>query len=154
MKTSVAAIMVAAAAVSLAGCGSSKVASMLGTGKTAVPQEQYVQSNQNLAMPPDLRLPAPGSGASSAQAAAYTPPPQTAQTNSLYASEPSVAPRPAQPAGDIYDQYGISKYKPDGTKKTDAELQEELKQAYLLKKRQANPNYGTVWNLGSLFSGN
>ena len=54
---------------------------------------------------------------------------------------------------DIYAQYGISKYRADGTRKTEGELSAELKQAMIAKKRQANPNYGTIWNMGNIFSG-
>jgi hypothetical protein len=42
--------------------------------------------------------------------------------------------------------------KPDGTRKTDYELQQELRQVYISRKRAQNPNYGTIMNIGSVFS--
>jgi hypothetical protein len=53
---------------------------------------------------------------------------------------------------DIYAEYGVSKLKPDGTAKTPAELQTELKQAILKRKQQQNPGYGTIRNIGNIFS--
>jgi len=56
-----------------------------------------------------------------------------------------------QPEGDVYERNGISKVRPDGTPKTDQELQAELKALYLAKKRQKNPSYGTIFNIGNIF---
>ena len=55
------------------------------------------------------------------------------------------------PAGDIYDQYGISKINPDGTHKTTLQLRDELSAAMLKKRQQTNPKYGTFANIGAIF---
>lgn len=49
--------------------------------------------------------------------------------------------------------YNISRTKPDGTAKTAAEINNELRLAIKAEKRRANPNYGTVFNIGNIFSG-
>lgn len=55
---------------------------------------------------------------------------------------------------DAYQKYGISKTRPDGKPKTQGELEKELLAAIQAEKRKSNPNYGTVWNMGNIFSGN
>ena len=67
----------------------------------------------------------------------------------LYASPPVAA---APVRRDIYTEYGISKLKPDGTAKTVEELKAELKVAILKRKQQQNPGYGTIRNIGAIFS--
>jgi hypothetical protein len=52
---------------------------------------------------------------------------------------------------DAYQRFGISKTKPDGTPKTQAELDRELLEAVRAEKRKQNPNYGTVFNMGRIF---
>ena len=54
-------------------------------------------------------------------------------------------------APDIFEQYGISKVKADGTAKSPQQLRDELSAAILKKKRDKNPNYGTAANIGSIF---
>lgn len=127
-------LMVSAA---LAGCGSA-ARSMLERDDSAV----QASANPNLAMPPDLRLPPPGSAPP--PAASYTPPP------SAGAPAAPVDPRPVY-GDDIYAQAGISVNKPDGTRKSNQELREELRKYYIAQKRQQNPSYGTVFNMGGVF---
>ena len=52
---------------------------------------------------------------------------------------------------DKYAKAGISLTRADGTKKTEGELDNELRAYHLAKKRQQNPNYGTVFNMGNIF---
>ncbi len=165
MKQGASALLIAAVALALGGCGETRLTDMLSGGKPSAAGNMQVQTNQNLAMPPDLRLPQPGAASSEAQVATYDPPADDSMTNEnlveqgLPDDQPAAAPAqgavktaaPAQPAGDIYDRYGISKTRPDGTKKSDGELQAELKKAYLAKKRQSEPGYGTIWNVGAIF---
>lgn len=129
----------------LAGCSTSSMSSLLG-GAPEPRTTVSAQAAPDLSMPPDLQLPPPGSA----------PPPAAAQTYDTASLDPApgtVAAAPSQPGtGDIYDQFGISKFHPDGRKKTDEELRTELKQAYLARKKQQNPGYGTIFNIGSLFS--
>jgi hypothetical protein len=138
-------------ALALAGC-----TSLLGgdnPAKLGGPSTVTVPVANNLAMPPDLQLPPPGSGtdyqaptpAAPAKTAALAKP--KAGSTSIYGGGvASAAPQ------DVFDQYGISKTKPDGTPKTQVELSTELKAAVLLKKKQQNPSYGTIGNIGNIFN--
>lgn len=135
------------ASLLLAGC-----TSLLGgdsSNKLGGPSATSVPVGNNLTMPPDLQLPAPGSGAD------YQVPATPVKTAAL--AKPSATSiygggtaAPAQQ--DVFEQNGISKTKPDGTPKTQAELAEELKLAILRKKRQQNPGYGTIANIGNIFN--
>ena len=55
--------------------------------------------------------------------------------------------------GDYYAKYGISRFKANGQLKTKEQLRKELIDAVMAKKRQTNPNYGTVANMGNLGPG-
>jgi hypothetical protein len=126
------------------GCG----ASMRNMLEREDPPEVQAAARQDLTMPPDLRLPQPGS-APAAAPAAEPPSPAYEDNASAAASVPAATP---PVSNDPYDRAGISRTKPDGTKKTDAELQKELQDYYIAQKRQKNPNYGTVFNMGNIFS--
>lgn len=142
-------ISIMASGAVLTGCAGGGLFDVAGYGKSMAPNETAVRSGQNLAMPPDLQLRAPSGPVTES----YVP-------NTGTGGDPATAPAapqtlaaatPAQPAGDVYDRNGISKFHPDGTPKTDAELQAELKALYIAKKRQQNPNYGTIFNIGNVF---
>jgi hypothetical protein len=157
------------AALFLSGC-----TSLLGDGnpnKLGGPTATAVPVGNNLMMPPDLQLPAPGSGPApgigSAQgigtAVSDDPPGLIPPIKISLAKNKTVDGKPADgkvytdtgvvaPPSDIFGQNGISLTKPDGTKKTQMELSAELKAALLRKKRQTNPNYGTIANIGNIFS--
>ena len=97
-------------------------------------------------MPPDLSLAAPGTApAPTYKSANLDPPP----SDTIYDNAPAA---PRAPAVDVYEKYGINKLKPDGTKKNDNVLREELRQAVIAEKRKTNPNYGTIRNIGQLFN--
>ena len=143
-------ISIAAAGAVLSGCATASLLDVAGFGKSMAPNETAVRSGQNLAMPPDLQLRAPKGPVTED----YVP--NTAATgadplSTSAAPQKLAAATPAQPAGDVYERNGISKFRPDGTPKTDAELRAELKAVYLAKKRQTNPGYGTIWNIGNIF---
>lgn len=145
MKFAVSAAVLCFAAIGLSGCGDT----MRGYLEKDTPQQQ-VAVQQDLSMPPDLRLPPPGSGPEapvSADPGVYGNGAPAESTATIPASP--VAGTAAE--GDIYARNGISLNHPDGTKKSDAELQAELKKVHLAKKQQKNPNYGTVFNLGNIF---
>lgn len=149
------AALCAALAVALAGCSSSLLNSKSGT----LPSNNVAVGNE-LSLPPDLSLRAPSATAPAYDTAAVA-------GDDVYGAAPSSV-KPAAPGqltrgeaaaqnagkGDVYDQYGISKFKPDGTKKEEWELREELKVAIRKRKQQQNPGYGTVFNMGGLFSDN
>lgn len=142
--------------VFLAGCGQVGMSKLLGTSAST---PQQAGTSQDLAMPPDLQLQTP----STVQQPAYVPPAAPATTTATApATTTTTASAPTSLYGgtttqttppDIYAQYGISKYRADGTLKSKGELSAELRQAQIAKKRQANPNYGTIWNMGNIFSG-
>jgi hypothetical protein len=138
----------------LAGCGgASRLLGGMGLGSSApAPQAPVVRTGNNLALPPDLQLRPPGTATETYQPAPATPAPvETASLDDgTYAAAP-VAPAPAVKK-DIYAEYGISKTKPDGTPKLEADLKAELKQAIIKRKRETNPGYGTVRNIGAIFS--
>jgi hypothetical protein len=136
----------------LGGCAQKGVSDIMG-GNTESVQQAY--SNPDLSMPPDLQLHPPSEAASYAttQPAATVPATTSAALAKPVTTSPVTA-SPSQPTGDVYEQNGISKVNPDGTPKTQQQLQAELKQVYLAKKQAANPNYGTVFNIGNIFSGN
>jgi hypothetical protein len=130
-----------------------------GTGTPPPPPPQPVQmAAAATTQPPNYGAPAPGtttaslSPAAPATAAAPAPGAAPAATGAAPAA-PGTAP-PAQAAAnqDVYARYGISKTKPDGTPKKPAELREELRQKYIEMQRAKNPNYGTILNMGSVWS--
>ncbi|MFT3986328.1 hypothetical protein [Aestuariivirga sp.] len=132
------------AAVALAGCSSMTTSNLLGDDSQSV---KTAQAHPDLTMPPDLQLHPPSEAAAYAaqQPAVAAPATKMASVPTTVASAPAVQ-------GDVYERNGISKTKPDGTPKTQAELDAELKAIYLAKKRQQNPNYGTIKNIGNIFS--
>lgn len=156
---------VAGLAVLVQGCSSAS--NLLGVGKSS-PDESQIRTTQSLSMPPDLQLRAPsgqtveedGQLASAARSTAAAAPPADATVDAGTvdtgvdvdpAPSTAVAAAPAAPPQDIYDRYGISKTKPDGTPKKQEELFAELRAAKEAEKRRANPNYGTIFNIGELF---
>jgi hypothetical protein len=135
----------------LAGCGASRLLGGMGLGSSdPAPQAPAVRTGNNLALPPDLQLRPPGTVTETYQPNPAPPAPvQTASAEEgLYAP---VTPAPVVKK-DIYAEYGVSKIKPDGTPKTEGELRAELKQAIIKRKRETNPGYGTVRNIGNIFS--
>ena len=141
---SAASILCLLAVAALAG-GCTSIADVMRPGPEEQAQAQQ-QAYQDLSMPPDLRLPPPGSAPQPAP-----PPEPSAQVASVAPATPYGSAPAAAPQGDIYERNGMSKVHPDGTPKTDAELQAELKKIYLAKKQQKNPKYGTVFNIGNIF---
>ena len=137
----------------LAGCSASRLLNGMGLGSSSpAPQAPVVQTGNNLALPPDLQLRPPGTATET-----YQPnpaPPAPVETAS--AEEGLYSPVPTTPAPvvkkDIYAEYGISKTKPDGTPKLEGDLKAELKQAMIKRKRETNPGYGTIRNIGNIFS--
>ena len=152
MKSASVLFLLGAMSVALAGCGSS----MRDYLEKDTPT-QTTSVRQDLTMPPDLRLPPPGTTApapdpgaiSSTRTAVLTAPPAAAAAPKAPAA---AAPAVASNSPDaVYINAGISVTNPDGSRKTDAQLREELQQYYLAQKKSANPNYGTVFNIGNIF---
>ena len=191
-----------ALSAALGGCSESRFLNSMGMGKTA-PDESQVTRNHELAMPPDLQLPAPSNApepAPQVAAAPANPPPlpdtiaadgtQVAAADTAAggydSGDQQLSTNPDQPVDNIqtasidpkatqngsvqsgqkadlygdkhkqdaYQKYGISKTKPDGTAKSQVELDKELLEAIRVEKRKANPSYGTVFNIRNIFTGN
>jgi hypothetical protein len=147
------------AACAVSACSETAVQDMLGSGKASVPDSSQVTVGQSLSMPPDLQLRAPSEAPVENTQVAAAQPVGTVQPVQPVSSSP---PDPQALAGtqtasteppkqDVYVRYGISKTYPDGKPKPDRILIKELHDAQLAEKRRANPNYGTVWNMGELF---
>lgn len=140
-------------ALGLAGCGSASVSSIMGDD---APSVQAARANADLSMPPDLRLHPPSEAAAYAAPAATTPE-ATSTTSAALSTAPgtaaagSPAADRAQIGDDIFAKYGISKTNPDGTAKTPQQMQNELRAAMIAQKRQTNPAYGTIFNIGDIF---
>jgi hypothetical protein len=150
------------AVLAVAGCSETKMQDLLGSGKDATPDESQVRINRSLAMPPDLNLRPPSGEITEYgepnKVASATPPVQPAMDQSSPAPMQTAAAQPPAAAGteppqpDIYQKYGISKVGADGKPKSQNQLYKELREAQLAEKRKANPNYGTIWNMGNIFS--
>jgi hypothetical protein len=146
----------------LSACTETKFLDTIGAGKTS-PDETAVQPNRQLSMPPDLNLPAPADAdmniavnnpaapAAPAATVATTTPPAVAAPQSNSPIVPGTNMTFDQQQDQLYARYGVNKLKADGTPKTFDELQAELKAAVVAEKKAANPNYGTIWNLGEWF---
>ena len=85
----------------------------------------------------------------------YQQPQQTYQApqpqQQVYQQPQPLQPQP-QAATDIYAKWGVSRYRPDGTEKSQPELNEELRQKNIAMERAKNPNYGTIFNMGSIWT--
>lgn len=160
-----------------AGCSETGFQDFFGAGKYA-PDETQVSTNQPLAVPPDLQLRPPSEEAPQAVAsqdaqATYQPQDLATAPGSDEGPSPSAEPyqqaqpqpQPAQPQPvqpqqqasaeaeqDVYARWGISRYHPDGREKTQVELNAEMRQKKLERERQKDPNYGTIFNMGSIWS--
>ncbi|MFM8747055.1 MAG: hypothetical protein ACKOED_10370 [Aestuariivirga sp.] len=150
MKSGVVPVVVGLVAIGVAGC-SNPMRSYLEKDTPA----QSAAMRQDLTMPPDLRLPPPGTttaapdpGAYANETAALTAPAPAPATASAVAT-----PAPAVNNGPyaVYTNAGISLTNPDGSKKTDQQLREELQAYYVAQKKTKNPKYGTVFNIGNIF---
>lgn len=172
MRTSTGLVLGLFAASVLAGCSETKVQNLLGSNKASTDEEQ-VPVGQTLSMPPDLELrpPAGGGDTSETKVAAQSPPPaepadveaapadvepvpveQSTQTAMATPQQPPAQAAAQPPKQDIYERYGISKVNEDGTPKTEKQLRMALREAQLAEKRKTNPKYGTIWNIGNVFS--
>jgi hypothetical protein len=132
-----------------------------GTGTPPPPPPQPVQTSAATIQPPNYGTVAPGTTTASlapaAPATAAAPAPGAAPAAPAAPAAAPAAPgaAPAAQAAanqDVYARYGISRTKPDGTPKKPAELREELRQKYIEMQKAKNPNYGTILNMGSVWS--
>jgi hypothetical protein len=164
MKKAIGLALGLTAALAVAGCSETKMQDLLGSGKDSTPDESQVRVNHNLSMPPDLNLRPPTGDVTEdgelnrvtqvqvpAQPAMDPAQPAPAPAPVKTASATPAAPGTEPPKVDPYEKYGISKVGPDGKPKTESQLYKELHDAQMAEKRKANPNYGTIWNMGNIF---
>lgn len=149
--------------VMLGGCSEVGFQDMFGAGKY-IPNESQVSQGRVLSTPPDLQLRPPAQQTAiqnqqpvyQPQQAYQAPTPQPVYQQPQQAQQVTQGPQSLQPqqqaTNDPYAKWGVSRYKPDGTKKTQAELSEEMRKKKLEIERAKNPNYGTIFNLGSIWT--
>ncbi len=157
MKSPVAVMVLAILAVGTAGCSDT----MRGYLEKDTPAQQQVAVRQDLTVPPDLSLAPPGTAPAAPENGSFAEPApaEPAYNNQAVTTAPVAPAAPGSTtlgqrtsaADAIYEKAGISLTKPDGTRKTQGELQAEYKAWYMAQKRQQNPNYGTVFNMGNVF---
>ena len=147
----------------VAGCSETGFQDVIGAGKYT-PDETQVSVNQPLSVPPDLqlrppsneepqrtaRLPQEAAAAPAQPSAQSSGQPQPQQPQQLQQPQPQQQATVAEPQ-DAYARAGVSRYHPDGREKTQIELNEEMRQKKVEAERQKDPNYGTIWNLGSVW---
>ncbi len=178
MKPSAAkAVYLSMACTLLAGCSETGFQGMFGAGKYS-PDETQVSQNQSLSVPPDLQLRPPSNDAvppppQPPARTAYVPPqqpltmqpsdeepaPANAGQQQTYQqqtytppAQQAYTPPPAQQPQDVYARLGISKVNADGSQKSQGQLNEELRRKKIEAEQQKNPNYGTIWNMGNVWS--
>jgi hypothetical protein len=154
----------------VAGCSETGFQDVIGAGKYT-PDETQVSVNEPLSVPPDLQL-RPPSNEEPRQVASQPQSSQPAASDLRQPQDISQAPQsdPAAPQAqvpqaqvpqqqvaanepqDIYARWGVSRHHPDGTEKTQIELNAEMREKREEMERQKDPNYGTIWNLGSIWS--
>jgi hypothetical protein len=125
-----------------------------GTPPPPPPQPVHVASTTTV-QPPNYGAPAPGTTTASltpAAPATAAAPAAPGAAPATTAPAPGAAPATPAASQDVYERYGISRNKPDGTPKKPSELREELRQKYIEMQRAKNPNYGTVLNMGGVWS--
>ena len=133
-------------ALALGGCAGMSVSKIMGGDAPSVVQ---ARAHQDLTMPPDLQLKAPGTV--TAQAVETPEAEPAVRTAAAPQTLDTANPTQGQTQGDVYERNGISKVHPNGKPKTQAELGAELKKVYLAKKREQDPNHGTIFNIGNIF---
>jgi hypothetical protein len=136
------------------------------SANAAAPAQPTALANAPVtAAPPDALAAAPATTeVASAEQSPYDTGEQQLTTDGSIGTSTTAAPavqaaqkrdmKPGDPKEDAYQRFGISKTRPDGTPKTQAELDRELLEAVRAEKRKQNPNYGTVFNMGELFKSN
>jgi hypothetical protein len=93
----------------------------------------------------------PATTASTAPAAPAEPV-KTAEAAATATTTTAVQPEKPKTIDDSYAKYGISKTYANGKPKPEGVLHDELRKAQLAEKRANDPSYGTIWNMGDVFS--
>ncbi len=137
---------VALISLAVTGCAGPTISSIMGSDTPSVAK---AQTHRDLTMPPDLQLRAPSATTSEVVEAPASEP--VVSTAAAPQAVDTANPAQGKVEADVYERNGISKVHPNGKPKTQAELGAELKKAYVAKKREQNPNHGTIFNIGNIF---
>ena len=171
MRSTISKLLVVGCGSLLIGACSSlpDVDEVMGLGKNA-PDESEVRVHQMLAMPPDyqLRPPADGSSPETGEAnplalptltpGGVAPAPDPNQPTQVANADPNVpGPQTITPGTNTQadpntTQYGVSTVNPDGTPKSRRQIIDEINEKRVEEERKKNSSYGTIFNIGSLFS--
>ena len=166
-----------------AGCTETSVLDAFDSGNRGEDTGAVV-SNQPLSVPPDLSLRRPGAANAPAfrgnglqvqqgqrapsqipqtQQPAWQNTPPAPQQQAYQAPPPPRDPtagisnnviQSRNPADEPYIRHGINPYNPDGTRKKQSVLDKEARAKKIELERAKNPDYGTVFNSGDLWSSN
>jgi hypothetical protein len=117
----------------------------------AAPPDAYSAPSVSADQPAEVASTQPTAYDTGAQQLQTTPGAGPAQISPAVQSTQKTALSGKNVKEDAYQKFGISKTKPDGTPKTQGELDRELLEAVRAEKRKLNPNYGTVFNMGRIF---
>jgi hypothetical protein len=140
------AVGLALIAITLAGCSMGNVAKTVFNFKTdPLPPPVPLGVGNNLSMPQDLQLPAPGPTVDAYQTNVGTGEGAAHDLAEQVAKEPP----PTAPA--VFAEFNIALSDANGKPKSPDQLAKELKAARLARKREANPNYGTIRNFRNVF---
>lgn len=178
------ALMAIAVVPLLAACSETSVMDAFDAGKSAPNENMVstnaplsMPPDMALRQPGAASAPAPGNGLSVQQgqrgAPTYQAPPPPQPSYQPPAAQQQPAWQNAQPAppqqvqqpapqqqanvspGDkIYYDHGINPYNSNGSRKSQSVLNEEMRKKRNEMKRAQNPNYGTIFNMGEIWSGN
>ena len=134
----------------------------------AAPDESQVRVHQVLAMPPDYQLRPPADGSSPETGVnnplalpSITPggtAPNLNQPTQVANADPNVPGPQAITPGNNPQQdpntttYGVSTVNPDGTPKSRRQIIDEINKKRVEEERKKNSSYGTIFNIGELFS--
>jgi hypothetical protein len=129
----------------LAGCAPGQTSFILKDSIIKLPPPPKLQVGNNLAMPPDLALPAPRQTVEDYQ------PNQGTGEGAATDLKLAAAKEPPPTAPRIFADYGIPLSDEKGNPKSPERLQKELKAAKLARKKKLNPDYGTIKNFRNMF---
>src|SRR5690606_14384346 len=135
------------AAVLLSACSTDGFNEAVGLAKTS-PDETQVRTNQALALPPDYSLPPPLEPRDIADEAPAPVP--VAQVETASTPQPTQIASASVPPAAAAQANTISTVNPDGTPKTERQIQDELRAQKIAQRKAQNPSYGTwrnFWNV-------
>ncbi len=138
---------------------------VMGLNKAA-PDESQVRVHQVLVMPPDYQLRPPADG-SSPETGVNNPlalptigpggsvpnaPTQVANADPNVPGPQAITPGTNPQQNPNTTHHGVSTVNPDGTPKSRRQIVDEVNKKRIEEERKKDSSYGTIFNIGSLFS--